>query len=344
MCERASERARGGRYRGGERRQRRLRSAQGRRAGTDAAEPGDTAAAADSGHPSSPPPPSSSPSPPFFFLSFPAVLRGRSLSAARSRGVSATPVPAAAEGRAGPSPPQPGLRDPPLCPRLRPSPGLSGEGPAPAPARLPGGGLGEDVGRRRQQPGGGAAQTRRHHQPLEREPAGPVRDQRPHRGERPRRGPHLHPARRGPPRHPLRAAREVRHRARARPRPPPPRGQLGPPRRPPSRRPGGWGTGLPPLSANARPALAGEEAPLLGGEGRGGSVGPPLAVPGAARVKAGCSGRREEGSAGPEPSPSPSPSAGTCRPDPAGPAARGQETLWDLEVAKGGGRGRSYRS
>lgn len=86
-------------------------------------------------------------------------------------------------------------------------------------------------------------------------------------------------ARPGPARHPLRAAREVRHRARARPRPPPPRGQLGPPRRPPSRRPGGSGTGLPPLSANARPALAGEEAPLLGGEGRGGSVGPPLPCP-----------------------------------------------------------------
>lgn len=100
-------------------------------------------------------------------------------------------MPAAAERRTCPSPLQPGLKDPVLRPRLQPSPGLGGEGPAPA--RLPGGGLGEDVGRRRQ-PGGGAAQTRRHHQPLEREPAGPVRNQRPYRGKRPHRDP---PARAG---------------------------------------------------------------------------------------------------------------------------------------------------
>lgn len=93
----------------------------------------------------------------------PTALWGRLLSAARSRGVSAAPVPAAAEGRAGSSPPQPGLRDPPLRSRLRPSPGLGRESPAPAPAWLLGGGLGEDVGRRRRQPGGGAAQSRRHH-------------------------------------------------------------------------------------------------------------------------------------------------------------------------------------
>lgn len=60
------------------------------------------------------------PCPPFplLFLSFPTVRRGRSLSAARSRGVSAAPEPAAAAGRAGPSPPRPGLRDPPLRPGL----------------------------------------------------------------------------------------------------------------------------------------------------------------------------------------------------------------------------------
>lgn len=247
-----NERARGGRSWGGERRLRRLPSAQDGRAGTGAAEPaGTAAAAADSGHPfSSPPPPRPSP---FLFLSFPGVLRGRSLSAARSRGVSAASVPAAAEGRAGPSPPQPGLRDPLLRPRLRPSPGLDVEGPAPA--RLPGG-LGEDVGRRRRrQPGGGAAQTRRHHQPLEREPAGPVRDQRPHRGERdPPRLPPAGPLRPGPPRHPLRAAREVRHRARARPRPPPPRGPRSarPPALPPQPPAGGLGHWLPPRSPLTR--------------------------------------------------------------------------------------------
>lgn len=109
-----------------------------------------------------------------------------------------------------------------------------------------------------------------------------------------------------------------------------------PPPRPPGRRAGG-GLGHrppPPSSGEARPALAGEEAPLLGGEGRGASVG---LLAGQVAATGG-----EKGSAGPEPS-SPPPS-GTCRPEAAGRTAPGQETLWEMEVAKGGGQGRRCRS
>lgn len=105
---------------------------------------------------------------------------------------------------------------------------------------------------------------------------------------------------------PPRAARKVRHRARARPHPPPVRGQ-------PAPLAGGSGTGLSPLSVNARPPVAGKKAPILGGEGRG----EPLAVPGAARAEAGCIGQGEKGNARQEPSP---------------PAGNPGPTLWDRRL------------
>lgn len=189
VCEAASE----GRAIVGRRKAAAASLGSGQAEGTGAAEPGDTAAAADAGHPSSSPPPalpSSSFSPP-------------SPSAGADRERSGEAIPGRFRGsRAGrhreERRPLPGGPAPPprSAPALRPAPGARRRGPGRGPGSAPGGGggLSEDVGRR--QPGGGAAQTRRHHQPLEREPAGPVRDQRPHRGERPRRGPAARAARR----------------------------------------------------------------------------------------------------------------------------------------------------
>ena len=106
----------------------------GQAEGTGAAEPGDTAAAADAGHPSSSPPPalpSSSFSPP-------------SPSAGADRERSGEAIPGRFRGsRAGrhreERRPLPGGPAPPPAPRplSAPRPGLGGEGPAAAPARLP---------------------------------------------------------------------------------------------------------------------------------------------------------------------------------------------------------------
>lgn len=130
VCEAASE----GRAIVGRRKAAAASLGSGQAEGTGAAEPGDTAAAADAGHPSSSPPPalpSSSFSPP-------------SPSAGADRERSGEAIPGRFRGsRAGrhreERRPLPGGPAPPPAPRplSAPRPGLGGEGPAAAPARLP---------------------------------------------------------------------------------------------------------------------------------------------------------------------------------------------------------------
>lgn len=301
------ERARGGRSRGGERRrQRRLRSAQGRRAATGAAEPGDTAAAADSGHPSSSSTPPARPSP----FSFSPSPLSAGTDCCRRHDPGAFPRrPSRQWPRGEPVPPLPG-RDwgTPRSARgsaetAWPRPRL-GSPAAAGSARMSGGGGSREEERRKladiinhwnanrldlfeisdptevSDPGGGLP------------PALPARwDAAPGPGRAPRQpGPRAAP-----------------------------------------RRGRGSGTGFPALTAAGAPILAGER-------GTG-----PSPCPGGGRLQR--PGREKERRAGALPSSlSPLPQAH------AGPTLRdrrlqgGGETRWAMEVAKGGGQGREYRS